>query len=192
LTPITQTITATDGTGSDDGSKDGSKAGSEADELFTGFGDDDDATTIGDGFGEAQPYATRAHVRAWASRRRSPRRRRESGYSSTSPDFSHVGDSGESHGTNHQRLPVLLPPSHNRSDELLLADSMAMLPSSLQLLLEEITARLERAGCWDNAVAITNDTAVLSKVQGALDASGIDTTEIAAAELLAVLLSSFE
>jgi len=59
-------------------------------------------------------------------------------------------------------------------------------------VLEAISSTMAESGSWTAASRVAQDRAVIKRVQGTLDATGILPDEASAAELLTALLSCFE
>lgn len=64
-------------------------------------------------------------------------------------------------------------------------------PAALTAVLESISSRMEMAGDWERAAALSSSAEVVAEVQDALAAAAVKPTDVTAPELLTALLSCF-
>lgn len=131
-------------------------------------------------------------MRAWATK---PRNRRESGYGG-SPELE---DGKESATGAADDAEMFLPTVATRRPVLLAGDtplkigrpSAASPPAALTAVLEAISTRMEEAGDWESAAALSSSASVVAEVEHALNAASVKSTDVTASELLTALLSCF-
>lgn len=150
------------------------------------------------------PYASTVSIRSWAKPRNgsAPRRGQcespESGYNSRASSASPLEDDGiydkeyvwgsaaYNHDEARAKIAVMTPQkqrSGNREDRS---------TTPLMEVLEAISSTMAESGSWTAASRVAQDQAVIKRVQGTLDATGILPDEASATELLTALLSCFE